>query len=97
MVKTPEEYFADQCLDVPQAADAALSAAEQAFVQKYLGSDALQTMPVLEPEQVLFVAAVETKDHARPVHHVLFLMVRRPPTSTPSTLRVVSPSRSSNR
>ena len=35
MVKTPEEYFADQCLDVPQAADAALSAAEQAFVQKY--------------------------------------------------------------
>ena len=48
MVKTPEEYFADQCLAVPQTADATLSVAEQAFVQKYLGSDALQTMPVLE-------------------------------------------------
>ena len=53
MVKTPEEYFADQCLAVPQAADATLSAAEQAFVQKYLGSDTLQGMPVQEPEQVL--------------------------------------------
>ena len=53
MVKTPEEYFADQCLAVPQAADATLSAAEQAFVQKYLGCDALQKMPVQEPEQVL--------------------------------------------
>ena len=57
MVKTPEEYFADQCLAVPQAADATLSAAEQAFVQKYLGSDALQNMPVQEPEQVLAGAA----------------------------------------
>ena len=69
MVKTPEEYFADQCLAVPQAADATLSAAEQAFVQKYLGSDALQTMPVLEPEQVMAGAAGEAKDHARPAHH----------------------------
>ena len=57
MVKTPEEYFADQCLAVPQAADATLSAAEQAFVQKYLGSDSLQDMPVQEPEQVLAGAA----------------------------------------
>ena len=57
MVKTPEEYFADQCLAVPQADDATLSAAEKAFVQKYLGSDALQAMPVLEPEQVLAGAA----------------------------------------
>lgn len=60
MVKTPEEYFADQCLAVPQAADATLSAAEQAFVQKYLGSDALQNMPVQEPEQVLAGAAGTT-------------------------------------
>lgn len=69
MVKTPEEYFADQCLAVPQAADAALSAAEQAFVQKYLGSDALQGMPVQEPEQVLAGAAgttLELGDAAHP-------------------------------
>lgn len=57
MVKTPEEYFADQCLAVPQPSDSTLSAAEQAFVQKYLGSDALQDMPVQEPEQVLAGAA----------------------------------------
>ena len=69
MVKTPEEYFADQCLAVPQAADATLSAAEQAFVQKYLGSDALQTMPVLEPEQVMAGAAGEAKDHTRHARH----------------------------
>ena len=71
MVKTPEEYFADQCLAVPQAADATLSAAEQAFVQKYLGSDALQNMPVQEPEQVLAGAAgtayvAPEIDHAHP-------------------------------
>lgn len=57
MVKTPEEYFADQCLTVPQAVDSKLSPAEQAFVQKYLGSDSLQDMPVQEPEQVLAGAA----------------------------------------
>ena len=74
MVKTPEEYFADQCLAVPQAADATLSAAEQAFVQKYLGCDALQNMPVQEPEQVLAgtagAASVTTElDGAHPVAH----------------------------
>lgn len=53
MLKTPEEYFADQCLAVPQDADTTLSAAEQAFVQKYLGGDALRDMPVLAPEQAL--------------------------------------------
>lgn len=63
MVKTPEEYFADQCLAVPQAADATLSAAEKAFVQKYLGSDTLQDMPVLEPEQVLAGPAAPSPDH----------------------------------
>ena len=36
MVKTPEEYFADQCLAVPQAADATLSAAEQAEFKRML-------------------------------------------------------------
>lgn len=61
MVKTPEEYFADQCLAVPQAADASLTVAEQAFVQKYLGSDALQGMPVQEPEQVMAGTASEAR------------------------------------
>lgn len=60
MVKTPEEYFADQCLAVPQAVDATLSVAEQAFVQKYLGSEVLQGMPVQEPEQVLAGTATAT-------------------------------------
>lgn len=72
MVKTPEEYFADQCLTVPQAADTTLSSAEQAFVQKYLGSDALQDMPVQQPEQVLAgtaktaSASLELGDEAHP-------------------------------
>ena len=69
MVKTPEEYFADQCLAVPQAADESLTVAEQAFVQKYLGSDALQGMPVQEPEQVMTGTAREARapdpSHAR--------------------------------
>jgi len=53
MLKTPEEYFADQCLAVPQDADTTLSPAEKAFVQKYLGSETLNGMPVLDPEQAL--------------------------------------------
>jgi len=53
MLKTPEEYFADQCLAVPQDADTTLSAAEKAFVQKYLGNEALSDMPVLAPEQAM--------------------------------------------
>jgi len=69
MVKTPEEYFADQCLAVPQAADASLSVAEQAFVQKYLGSDALQGMPVLEPEQVMAGTANEARPTSGAPHH----------------------------
>jgi hypothetical protein len=44
MLKTPEEYFADQCLAVPQDADTTLSPAEKAFVQKYLGSETLNGM-----------------------------------------------------
>ena len=74
MVKTPEEYFADQCLAVPQPVNTKLSAAEQAFVQKYLGSDVLQGMPMLEPErvmagQVMTGAAGEARDHAGPARH----------------------------
>lgn len=55
MVKTPEEYFADQCFDAPAVTgqQASLSAAERAFVQKYLGGDALAELPVLEPKAAL--------------------------------------------
>ena len=52
MVKTPEEYFAEQSLEASPDISAALSPAEQAFVQKYLGSDALRNLPRLEPEQM---------------------------------------------
>lgn len=55
MVKTPEEYFADQCFDAPAVTgqQASLNAAERAFVQKYLGGDALSELPVLEPKAAL--------------------------------------------
>lgn len=66
MVKTPEEYFADQCFESPDARQGAggLSEAEQAFVQKYLGADALAGLPVLEPDAALAVA--ETEHETRP-------------------------------
>ncbi len=50
MVKTPEEYFAEQSLDIMPVTNAPLTTAEQAFVQKYLGTDALQSLPQLEPD-----------------------------------------------
>lgn len=55
MVKTPEEYFADHCFDQPVAHDGpnGLNDAEQAFVLKYLGEDALPGLPLLEPEAAL--------------------------------------------
>lgn len=58
MVKTPEEYFADQCFEIPDVhrTPGGLSEAEQAFVQKYLGADALAGLPVLEPDAALSVA-----------------------------------------
>ena len=50
MVKTPEEYFSDQCFEAldSRCTHDGLSDAEQAFVQKYLGNDALAGLPVLE-------------------------------------------------
>ena len=53
MVKTPEQYFAEQTLEIKPVTSSALSPAEQAFVQKYLGSDALQHVPQLEPDPLL--------------------------------------------
>lgn len=58
MVKTPEEYFSDQCFEAldSRCSHDGLSDAEQAFVQKYLGNDALAGLPVLEPDAALPVA-----------------------------------------
>lgn len=49
MVKTPAEYFADLDLHLSgkEAAAAPLSRAEQSFVEKYLGPDALAGIPVI--------------------------------------------------
>ena len=49
MVKTPEQYFAEQNLDIAPVTSSELTLAEQAFVQKYLGIDALQNLPQLDP------------------------------------------------
>jgi purine-binding chemotaxis protein CheW len=64
MVKTPEEYFAAQCFEVQPASSTTLSAAEHAFVQKYLGSDALKDLPEQAPEQVLPGLGGATSTHA---------------------------------
>ena len=51
---TPEEYFAAQTLDMPpEDAEAPLNAAERAFVQKYLGGELLEAMPVQAPQTAL--------------------------------------------
>lgn len=61
MVRTPEEYFAEQCFESPDGRQASggLSEVEQAFVQKYLGADALAGLPALEPDAALPVAETE--------------------------------------
>ena len=66
MVKTPEEYFAEQSLEASPDISAALSPAEQAFVQKYLGSDALRNLPRLEPEQMTPGVGPATEADDRP-------------------------------
>lgn len=56
MVKTPAEYFADLDLHLSgkDAATAPLSRAEQSFVEKYLGPDALAGIPVItSPESLM--------------------------------------------
>lgn len=56
MVKTPAEYFADLDLHLSgkDAATAPLSHAEQSFVEKYLGPDALAGIPVITaPESLM--------------------------------------------
>ena len=72
MVKTPEEYFSDQCFEAldSRCTHDGLSDAEQAFVQKYLGNDALAGLPVLEPDAALPVAG-ETA--ATPQHVSVFV------------------------
>lgn len=54
MLKSPEEYLSSLSFDLPeQEPDAPnLDAAERVFVEKYLGSDSLPDIPLLEPEPV---------------------------------------------
>ena len=60
MVKTPEEYFTGLCFAPPQQGAAApLSDAEQAFVQKYLGGEALAALPVQSPLAAMPCAGAE--------------------------------------
>lgn len=50
MVKTPEEYFSDQNFDLSKSEpSSSLSSSEKAFVEKYLGSSALSSLPVVNP------------------------------------------------
>lgn len=63
MVKTPAEYFADLDLHLSgkDAATAPLSQAEQSFVEKYLGPDALAGVPVIAaPEPLMQGGAAAT-------------------------------------
>ena len=55
MVKTPEEYFSNQCFAPPVQKEATpqLSPAERAFVQKYLGDDALVDLAVQAPQIIV--------------------------------------------
>lgn len=59
MVKTPEEYFAALNFDMPPTSGSHLSlnAAEESFVQKYLGSDLLAHLPEVQPEVLMPSAA----------------------------------------
>lgn len=56
MVKTPAEYFADLDLRLSgkEATHAPLTRAEQSFVEKYLGPEALAGVPVIASPESLF-------------------------------------------
>ena len=69
MVKTPAEYFADLDLHLSgkDAATAPLSRAEQSFVEKYLGPDALAGIPVITaPESLMQGGAAQAGVQAPP-------------------------------
>lgn len=55
MVKSPEQYLSsfDFNLDPGIPSTTSLNSGERAFVEKYLGLDALETMPLVEPERPL--------------------------------------------
>ena len=101
MVKTPEEYFSGQSFTPPGMAgsSSALSAAEQAFVQKYLGVDALADMSIYAPDAAdaapdaalgsISTPGVEGReDHAvRPAHSAVSLKTQ---LTTLPTVQMVS-------
>lgn len=68
MVKTPAEYFADLDLHLSgKDAAAPLSRAEQSFVEKYLGPDALAGVPVIAaPDPVMQGGAAAVAGAAAP-------------------------------
>lgn len=69
MVKTPAEYFADLDLRLSgkEAAIAPLSRAEQSFVEKYLGPEALAGIPVIASPESLFQGGAVVPAPAAPV------------------------------
>lgn len=59
MVKTPEEYFTDQRFDVSAPAQGgAMTAAEQAFIQKYVGSDCMEKLGI-DPNAIADIDTAE--------------------------------------
>lgn len=56
MLKSPEEYLTSLVFDAEDQRGRPLDAVEKAFVEKYMGMDALEKMPVQDPEPVLLPA-----------------------------------------
>lgn len=102
MVKTPEEYFSGQSFTPPgvTGAPSALSAAEQAFVQKYLGVDALADLSIHTPTDAIGAApgaapgiasapgVEERENHSAPAAHVAVSLKTR--LTTLPTVQMVS-------
>ena len=73
MVKTPEEYFQAQDFDLPKAQPGqsdGLTSAEQAFLQKYVGTDGAKALGIdVSGEQAAPAAPVEAA--GPPLHELL--------------------------
>lgn len=70
MVKTPEEYFAEQALDVSSSGSNEMTPAEQAFLQKYVGVAGAKALGVpLESDAVPLVPTSPAMNGAEPYLH----------------------------
>lgn len=69
MLKSPEEYLSSLEFDADpgREKDRPLNAEEWAFVEKYMGLDALHNLTEAEPETVPLLQAVPDSEDARPV------------------------------